>query len=93
MDSIEIYESNNSYIETAVSIAARELVTTGAADREDYKNFLRHEVWLALKRYDPSKSSVKAFISLVVTRKKCRLIRDVGRELKRYADYEDEGND
>lgn len=94
MDVIDLYESNSAYIDTAVAIASRELVVTGVADRDDYKNYLRHEVWLALKRYDPTKSSVKAFISLVVTRKKCRMMRDIGKELKRYATLdEDEGTD
>lgn len=83
-DGIELYETYSAYIEASVAIASRELVPTGAADREDYKNYLRHEVWLALRRYDPTKSSAKAFISLVVTRKKCRMMRNIGKELKRY---------
>ncbi len=86
----------NDYAETLIHHKARQLVGEAgyaADDVEELEQELRLDLLRRLPKFDPSKATFKTFVTRLVERKICNLIRNRRREMRDYRCEEGSLND
>ena len=80
------YEIND-YAENLIQFKARQLVGTAGFtkdDIEDLEQDMRLDLWQRLPKFDPGKAKYSTFVSRIINRKVCNLIRHRTQELRDY---------